>query len=50
MPGYGFNYATGHDYPLGDNDPGDRDDKPAAAGYKPPQGLVSGPNKDGPPA
>ena len=22
----------------------------AAAGYKPPQGLVSGPNKDGPPA
>lgn len=49
MPGYGFNYATGHDYPLGDNDPADRDDKPAAAGYHPPPGLVSGPNKDGPP-
>lgn len=50
MPGYGFNYATGHDYPLEDNDPNDRDDKPAAAGYKAPSGLVNGPNKDGPPA
>jgi hypothetical protein len=50
MPGYGYNYATGHDYPLGDNDPNDRDDKPAAPSYKPPPGLVSGPLKDGPPA
>jgi hypothetical protein len=48
MPGYGYNYAAGHDYPLGDNDPNDRDSKPAAAGYKPPAGLVSGPLKDGP--
>jgi hypothetical protein len=49
MPGYGFNYATGHDYPLQNNDPNDRDDKPAAPGYKAPAGLVNGPNKDGPP-
>jgi hypothetical protein len=49
MPGYGFNYATGHDYPLDDNDPADRDNHPAAPGYVPPTGLVSGPLKDGPP-
>ena len=46
MLGYGFNYETGHDYPLGDNDPLDRDDHAAAKGYKPPAGLVSGPLKD----
>ena len=49
MPGYGFNYATGHDYPLDDNDPLDRDSHPAAPGYTPPPDLVSGPLKDGPP-
>jgi len=49
MLGYGFNYETGHDYPLGDNDPLDRDNHAAAPGYKPPPGLVSGPLKDGAP-
>jgi hypothetical protein len=49
MKGYGFNYATGHDYPLGDNDPADRDNRPAAANYHPPAGLVSGPLKNGAP-
>ena len=34
MAGYGFNYATGHDYPLGDNDPNDRDNHPARAGLQ----------------
>jgi hypothetical protein len=47
--GYGFNYETGHDYPLGDSDPLDRDSHPAAPNYKPPPGLVSGPLNDGPP-
>ena len=49
LKGYGFNYATGHDYPLGDDDPLDRDNRPAAPGYTPPPGAVSGPIKDGPP-
>ena len=49
LKGYGFNFATGHDYPLGDDDPLDRDNRPAAKGYKPPPGAVSGENKDGPP-
>jgi hypothetical protein len=48
MAGYGFNYQTGHDYPLGDNDPNNRDDKPARAGYKPPEGAVSGAIPDEP--
>jgi hypothetical protein len=47
LKGYGFNFATGHDYPLGDDDPLDRDDRPAAPGYVPPSGVVSGPNIDG---
>ena len=49
MAGYGFNYATGHDYPLGDDDPNDRDSHAAAPGYVPPPGLVSGALQDGPP-
>jgi hypothetical protein len=48
MAGYGFNYATGHDYPLGDNDPNDRDNTPARANYKPPEGAVSGAIPDEP--
>lgn len=47
LEGYGFNYETGHDYPLGDDDPNDRDSKGPAANYKPPPGLKSGPLKDG---
>ena len=39
MNGYGFNYATGHDYPLGDDDPADRDNRPAGANYHPPEAL-----------
>lgn len=49
MAGYGFNYATGHDYPLGDDDPLDRDSHAAAPNYVPPAGLVSGPLADGAP-
>ena len=49
MNGYGFNYATGHDYPLGDDDPADRDNRPAGANYHPPEGLVSGPLVNGAP-
>jgi hypothetical protein len=48
MAGYGFNYATGHDYPLGDNDPNDRDNHAARPGYKPPEGAVSGAIPDAP--
>ena len=49
MLGYGFNYATGHDYPLGDDDVNDRAAGGVRPGYKPTPGLVSGPLKDGPP-
>jgi hypothetical protein len=49
LKGYAFNFATGHDYPIGDDDPLDRDNRPAAPGYVPPKGAVSGPNHDGPP-
>lgn len=49
LRGYGFNYETGHDFPLGDDDPLNRDNRAAAPGYKPPPGAVSGPNSDGPP-
>jgi hypothetical protein len=48
MEGYGFNYATGHDYPIGDNDPNDRDNAAARPNYKPPEGAVSGPIPDEP--
>jgi hypothetical protein len=46
LKGYGINYETGHDYPLGDDDPLNRDNRPAAPDYTPPAGLVSGPLED----
>lgn len=48
LAGYGFNYETGHDYPLGDNDPNNRDNHPARANYKKPEGAVSGALLDDP--
>jgi hypothetical protein len=51
LAGYGYNYETGHDYPLGDNDPNDRDLGQNRPGphplHKAPPGLVTGPLKDG---
>ena len=38
LEGYGFDVATGHDYPLGDDSPEDRDTRPIP-GYKPPAGF-----------
>jgi hypothetical protein len=39
LEGYGFDVATGHDYPLGDDAPEDRDTRPIK-GYKPPAGFA----------
>jgi hypothetical protein len=47
LKGYGFDYTTGHDYPLDDDNPNDRAGGGPASGYKPPPGLVSGPLQDG---
>ncbi len=38
MQGYGFDFNTGHDFPLGDDDPNDRDTR-VIPGYKPPPGY-----------
>lgn len=35
MAGYGFDYATGHDFPIGDDRPGNRDNR-VIPGYVPP--------------
>ena len=43
LKGYGIDFDTGHDYPLGDDDPLNRDNRPAAPDYVRPPGLVSGP-------
>ena len=48
LQGYGFNYETGHDYPIGDNDPNNRDNHAARANYKKPEGAVSGALLDDP--
>ncbi len=46
LNGYGEDFATGHDYPLGDDDPRNRDNRPAGADYKRLPGLVNGPLDD----
>jgi hypothetical protein len=38
LQGYGFNFETGHDFPIGDDDPDDRDNR-VIPGYKPPPGY-----------
>lgn len=38
LEGYGFDVATGHDYPLGDDSPEDRDTRPIP-GYRPRAGF-----------
>ena len=38
LAGYGFDFATGHDYPIGDDDPRDRDTR-QLKNYKPPAGY-----------
>jgi hypothetical protein len=38
LQGYGFNFDTGHDFPLGDDDPNDRDTH-VNPNYKPPAGY-----------
>jgi hypothetical protein len=38
LQGYGFNFDTGHDFPLGDDDPKDRDTH-INPNYKPPPGY-----------
>ena len=40
LQGYGFDVATGHDYPLGDDRSEDRDTR-VIPGYKPPPGFVA---------
>ena len=38
LQGYGFDFATGHDFPIGDDDPNDRDTH-FNPNYKPPPGY-----------
>ena len=38
LQGYGFDFKTGHDFPIGDDDPNDRDTH-FNANYKPPAGY-----------
>jgi hypothetical protein len=38
LQGYGFDFNTGHDYPIGDDDPNDRDNR-VLPNYKPPPGY-----------
>jgi hypothetical protein len=38
LQGYGFDFSTGHDYPIGDDDPNDRDTR-VNPNYKPPAGY-----------
>jgi hypothetical protein len=38
LAGYGFDFKTGHDFPIGDDDPNDRDTH-FNANYKPPAGY-----------
>ena len=42
MAGYGFDYATGHDFPIGDKDPANRDTR-EIKGYKLPDGYMPPP-------
>lgn len=38
LQGYGFDFSTGHDYPIGDDNPNDRDTR-VIPHYKPPPGY-----------
>lgn len=44
LEGYGFDVQTGHDYPLGDDRPEDRDTR-VIPGYKPPAGFNPAPDQ-----
>jgi len=44
LQGYGFDVQTGHDFPLGDDRPEDRDTR-VIPGYKPPAGFDPAPDQ-----